>query len=33
MQHGEVDGAFGVEAELPLKQMALQHLAAAGLLP
>ncbi len=33
MQHGEIDGALGVEAELAATQMPLQHLAAAGLLP
>jgi len=33
MQHGEVDGAFGIEAEMALTQMPLQHLTAAGRLP
>jgi hypothetical protein len=33
MQHGEIDGAFGVEPEMPLTQIPLHHCAAADLVP
>jgi hypothetical protein len=33
VQHGQVDGAFDIEAEAAFAQQAAQDLAAAGLLP
>ena len=33
MHHAQVDGPLAIEAEVPISELAAQHVAAAGLLP